>query len=64
MREVTRRTLETFGLQVIAAADGSSGAAACAANQSEIAAVITDMWMPGLDGRRLTRAAQTLQTHD
>lgn len=50
VREVTRRTLETFGYRVIVAADGSAGAAAYAANQSDIAVVITDMMMPGLDG--------------
>lgn len=50
VREVTKRTLETFGYRAIVAADGSVGAAAYAANQAEIAVVITDMMMPGLDG--------------
>ncbi len=50
VREVTRRTLEKFGYRAIVAADGSVGAAAYAANQAEIAVVITDMMMPGLDG--------------
>lgn len=50
VREVTKRTLETFGYRAMVAADGSIGAAAYAANQSEIAVVITDMMMPGLDG--------------
>jgi len=50
VREVTKRTLETFGYRAIVAADGPVGAATYAANQAEIAVVITDMMMPGLDG--------------
>lgn len=50
VREVTGRTLERFGYRTILADDGTAGAAAYAANQSEIAVVITDMMMPGLDG--------------
>jgi signal transduction histidine kinase len=50
VREVTRRTLETFGYRAMVAADGAAGATAYAASQADIAVVITDMMMPGLDG--------------
>ncbi len=50
VREVTRRTLETFGYRAIVAADGTLGAAAYATHHDDVAVVITDMMMPGLDG--------------
>jgi two-component system cell cycle sensor histidine kinase/response regulator CckA len=50
VREVTRRTLEAFGYRVIVAADGALGAAAYATHHADVAVVITDMMMPGLDG--------------
>ncbi len=51
VRTVTQHTLETFGYRVLAAADGAEAISIYAAHQSEIAAVITDMMMPIMDGR-------------
>jgi PAS domain S-box-containing protein len=56
VRAVTRQTLEAFGYRVITAADGTSGVATYASHLSDVAVVITDMMMPGLDG------AQTMLT--
>jgi CheY-like chemotaxis protein len=50
VREVTRRTLEAFGYRAIVAADGALGTAAYAVHRAEVALVITDMMMPGMDG--------------
>ncbi len=50
VREITRRTLENFGYRVLLAAEGAKAVAAFAARRAEIAAVITDMTMPVMDG--------------
>ena len=50
IRRVTRHTLETHGYRVLAAADGAEGLAVYQANKDRIAAVITDMMMPAMDG--------------
>ena len=50
VREITRQTLEAYGYQVLLAADGVEGVAAYTARGSEIAAVLTDMTMPVMDG--------------
>jgi PAS domain S-box-containing protein len=55
VRQVTKETLETFGYQVIAAADGAEGITEYAARPSEFAAVITDMMMPVVDGATFMR---------
>jgi len=47
---VTRRTLEVFGYQVMVANDGSDAVKIYARNQQKIALVITDMLMPQTDG--------------
>ncbi len=50
IRETTRRALELSGYRVVVAANGFDGLASYAARRGEIAAVITDLWMPFLDG--------------
>ena len=50
VRHITRQTLETFGYRVLLASEGSEGVAIYAARQAEIAAVLTDMTMPVMDG--------------
>lgn len=51
VREITRRTLETFGYRVILAADGAEAVAAYANRRDEIAVVLTDMMMPVMGGQ-------------
>ena len=59
IRSFASQTLEAFGYRVMTASDGSEGTVRFAQHQSEIAAVITDMAMPVMDGaatiRELTR---------
>ncbi|HSI11398.1 MAG TPA: response regulator, partial [Chthoniobacter sp.] len=50
IRTVTQQTLEAFGYRVITAVDGVDAVAVYAQRQAEIAAVITDMMMPVMDG--------------
>jgi CheY-like chemotaxis protein len=50
IRTVTRQTLESFGYNVILAADGVEAIAIYAQKQTGIAAVIADMMMPIMDG--------------
>ncbi|MEP6671308.1 MAG: PAS domain S-box protein [Chthoniobacter sp.] len=50
IRTVTQQTLEAFGYRVVLAADGVDAVAVYAQQQADIAAVITDMMMPIMDG--------------
>ena len=67
IREITQQTLEAFGYRVIAAADGAEAVALYAMQSQEIAAVLTDMMMPVMDGpatinviRRINPAAKII----
>lgn len=60
VRTVTRQTLEAFGYQVIVASDGTSGVAAYASHMADVALVITDMMMPGLDGAQTIIALRAI----
>ena len=51
IRSITAETLEAFGYRVISACDGVAGVAQYAQQSGKIDAVITDMTMPGMDGR-------------
>jgi PAS domain S-box-containing protein len=50
VRVITQRTLENFGYRAIVAKDGADALATYAKRQAEIAAVLTDMMMPIMDG--------------
>ncbi|MEO8451759.1 MAG: PAS domain S-box protein [Gemmatimonadota bacterium] len=50
IRQVARQTLETFGYRVLVASDGAEALTVFGKHQSEIAVVLTDMMMPGMDG--------------
>ena len=52
---ITKRTLEAFGYQVLSATDGAEAVAIYGEHQHEIAAVVTDMMMPIMDGTALIR---------
>ncbi|MDP1586118.1 MAG: ATP-binding protein, partial [Prosthecobacter sp.] len=51
VRQITRQTLEMFGYRVLMAADGTEAAGTYATHKDEIAAVLTDMMMPVMDGQ-------------
>ena len=50
IRTVTQQTLESFGYRVLTAANGAEGIALFAQQPDQIAAVITDLMMPIMDG--------------
>ncbi|MDB6175243.1 MAG: sensory box protein [Chthoniobacteraceae bacterium] len=50
VRQITQATLEAFGYQVLLACDGAEAVAIYATRRAEIAAVLTDMTMPVMDG--------------
>jgi len=60
IREITRGTLETFGYTVVTASDGTEALALYADKKNEIAAVLTDMVMPFMDGSATIRALQRM----
>src|SRR5688500_17251515 len=51
IREVTKATLEKFNYRVLVAADGNEALAVYKMNSKDIAAVVTDISMPNMDGR-------------
>jgi two-component system cell cycle sensor histidine kinase/response regulator CckA len=60
IREITGSTLETFGYRVLKASDGTEAVALYAEHRNEIAAVLTDMLMPFMDGPATIRALQKM----
>lgn len=50
VRNISKQTLETFGYQVMVAVNGTLGVETYARYPRQIAVVITDMMMPGIDG--------------
>ena len=60
IRQITKGTLETFNYRVLTAADGTEAVALYAQHREEVAAVITDMMMPFMDGPATIRALQKL----
>ncbi len=56
IRIISRRILEAFGYRALVAADGHEGIRLYGEASAEIAVVITDMGMPGIDGHETIRA--------
>jgi len=54
--DVTRRTLESVGYKVVTAVDGAEAISLFARHRGQIAAVLTDMMMPLMDGTALIAA--------
>jgi PAS domain S-box-containing protein len=60
VRQITQQTLEAFGYRVVAACDGADAVATFARHRTEVAAVLTDMMMPLMDGPATIRALRKL----
>lgn len=60
IRDVIKETLEAFGYQVIIACDGAEGVDLYAKQQASIAAVLTDMMMPSMDGPTMINAIKKI----
>jgi PAS domain S-box-containing protein len=50
IRDITQQTLQAFGYRVLVAADGAEAVAIYTEHREHIAAVLTDMMMPVMDG--------------
>ena len=61
MREVTQRILARNGYRVIAAASGQEAITAAAADREPITLLITDVIMPGLQGRQVAKQISKIQ---
>jgi len=60
MRQITERTLESFGYRVVLACDGAEAIAIYTQRGAEIAAMITDMTMPGMEGPEVIRMVRCM----
>ncbi|HEU4570044.1 MAG TPA: PAS domain S-box protein [Gemmatimonadales bacterium] len=60
IREIVRRTLERFGYQVVLAGHGAEGVSIYARDRGRIAAVLTDMAMPVMDGPAMIIALKAM----
>ncbi len=63
VREITQQTLEAFGYRVVLANDGADAVAVYASRPAEIAAVLTDMMMPVMDGPTAILVLRRLNPH-
>ena len=61
VRQITRQTLQAFGYRVILASDGVEALSIFARQGPEIAAVLTDMMMPVMDGPALVRVLRKMK---
>jgi PAS domain S-box-containing protein len=60
LREMTKQTLEMFGYTVLTAADGTEAVTQFIGHKGKVAAVITDMAMPVMDGEATIRALRRI----
>ncbi len=60
IRKVASATLEAFGFKSMAAIDGTDALAVYSQHRNQIAAVLTDMAMPFMDGPSLIRALKRM----
>jgi len=61
IRSITEATLTSCNYRVLTAADGTDALAVYAQHRDEIAAVLTDVAMPFMDGIALTRALKKMK---
>ncbi len=60
VRNITQKTLETYGYRTLLAEDGAAAIAIFAKHKNEIDAVITDMMMPVMDGPKTIQVLQRM----
>lgn len=60
VRSIVQKTLQHFGYRVLLAQNGAEAVSLFVANQAEVAAVITDMTMPIMDGPALIAALRAI----
>jgi PAS domain S-box-containing protein len=60
LRDITRQILESYGYQVLTAADGTEALAQYLERKGEIRLVLTDMMMPYMDGAATIRAIRKI----
>jgi CheY-like chemotaxis protein len=60
VRRTTERILRRLGFAVVSAESGAEAVALFRARQAEIALVVTDLAMPGMDGLEVGRAIRAL----
>lgn len=58
--EITKTMLESYGYNVLTAADGAEGVVVCAKHADEIKAIVCDMNMPLMDGPATIRAVRKI----
>ena len=60
LRGAIQHTLEKHGYRVLAAGEGAEALALYGRHRAQVAAVVTDMMMPGMDGPKLVQALRQL----
>ena len=61
IRKVATKILEVFGYRVVSASDGTEALATFMQNRSDIAAIVTDMLMPGMDGPTFVKVVRRIE---
>jgi PAS domain S-box-containing protein len=61
VRDVMRRVLEGYGYRVLTAVEGAEAVGLYVQHRAEIAVVVTDMMMPGMDGPSLVRVLRHIE---
>ena len=61
IRKVATKILEVFGYRVVSAADGAEALAVFMQNRAAIAAIVTDMLMPGMDGPTFVKVVRRIE---
>jgi PAS domain S-box-containing protein len=59
--QVAAATLESFGYRTVSASDGAKGLAEYLERKQEIALIVTDISMPGMDGPTMIRALKAIE---
>jgi PAS domain S-box-containing protein len=61
VRDVMKEQLESLGYRVVASPDGASAVAAAQAHVGPIDLLVTDLVMPGMNGRELARRLESMR---
>jgi len=61
IRKVASKLLEVFGYRVVSAADGTEALALFMQHRDDIAVIVTDMLMPGMDGPTFVKVVRRIE---